>query len=348
MIDRSDIVKVSHCFSGNGAFPAIGGPAPRGYRRDMKPIVTYTLNPAIDASCEAEVVRPIHKIRTTNERYDPGGGGINVARVIRELGGDALAIYFAGGLTGQAFNDMVGAIGLRCRVIPIAEMTRVSHTVYERSSGQEYRFVPEGPALQDVEWRAGLAVLDELDADYLVASGSLPHGAPTDFYARIARIARDKGVRFVLDTSGEALRAALEVGVHLIKPNLGELERLVGRSLLEPAEQEAAARQLVEEGRAEIVTVSLGAEGALLASADGGLRLSAPKIEPKSAVGAGDSFVAAMTFGLASGRSPRDAFALAVAAGTATVLTMGTELCRREDVLRIERQIRAEQIDAAA
>jgi 6-phosphofructokinase 2 len=314
----------------------------------MKPIVTLTLNPAIDACCQAEVVRPIRKIRTSDERYDPGGGGINVARVIRELGGEALAVYCAGGLTGQAFTDMVEAIGLRHRVVPIAGMTRVSHTVYERSSGQEYRFVPEGPALGAEEWRSGLAALEALEADYFVASGSLPKGVPEDFYARIARNARERGIRFVLDTSGEALRQALGAGVHLIKPNLGELERLLGRSLPDPAEQEAAARQLVDEGRAEIVTVSLGADGALLATQDGCFRLRAPKVTPKSAVGAGDSFVAGMTLGLAEGRAPKDAFTLAVATGTATVLTMGTELCRRADVLRIYRQIRAEQVDVAA
>jgi 6-phosphofructokinase 2 len=314
----------------------------------MKPILTLTLNPAIDASCQAEVVRPIHKTRTSDERYDPGGGGINVARVIRELGGEALAVYFAGGLTGQAFNHMIDAIGLAHRAVPIAGMTRVSHTVYERSSGQEYRFVPEGPALAEAEWQAGLAALEGQDADYLVASGSLPKGVPADFYARIARSARERGIRFVLDTPGEALRQALEVGVHLIKPNLSELERLLGRALPEPAAQEAVARGLVGDGCAEIVTVSLGADGALLATNDGCLRLAAPAIEPKSAVGAGDSFVAAMTFGLAEGRAPKDAFTLAVATGTATVLTMGTELCRRPDVLRIERQIRAEQIEVAA
>jgi 6-phosphofructokinase 2 len=314
----------------------------------MKPIVTLTLNPAIDASCQAEEIRPIRKIRTSEERYDPGGGGVNVARVIRELGGEALAVYFAGGLTGQAFNDMLGAIGLEHRVVPIAGMTRVSHTVYERSSGQEYRFVPEGPALGAKEWQAGLAVLETLDADYVVASGSLPKGVPDDFYARIARSARERGIRFVLDTSGEALRQALEIGVHLIKPNLGELEGLLGCALPAPTEQEVAAKQLVDDGRAEIVTVSLGADGALLATKDGCFRLRTPKITPRSAVGAGDSFVAGMTLGLATGRAPKDAFALAVATGTATVLTMGTELCRRADVLRIYRQIRAEQVDAAA
>ena len=156
-----------------------------------------------------------------------------------------------------------------------------------------------------------------------------------------------RGARFVLDTSGAALRRALEAGVYLVKPNLRELESVVGRSLREPAEQEEGARQLVARGHAEIVTVSLGADGALLATRAGCRRLRAPKVKPRSAVGAGDSFVGAMTLGLAQGRTPEDAFALAVATGTATVLTMGTELCRREDVLRIYRQIKAEQVARA-
>ena len=313
----------------------------------MKPIVTLTLNPAIDSSCQADEVGPVHKVRTFEERYDPGGGGINVARVIRELGGEALAVYLAGGLTGQAFTNMVDAIGLQHRAIHIRGDTRVSHTVYERSSGQEYRFVPQGPEIHDDEWQACLRELEGLEFDYLVASGSLPKGVPDDFYARVARMVSDKGARFVLDTSGAALKRALECGVYLVEPNLRELESVVGRSLREPAEQEEAARQLIARGRAEVVTLSLGADGALLATGAGCRRLHAPKVKPKSAVGAGDSFVGAMTIGLAQGRPPEDAFALAVATGTATVLTMGTELCRREDVERIYRQIKAEQVDPA-
>ncbi|HEX6115032.1 MAG TPA: 1-phosphofructokinase family hexose kinase [Geminicoccaceae bacterium] len=310
----------------------------------MKPIVTLTLNPAIDSSCQADEVRPVHKVRTFEERYDPGGGGINVARVIRELGGEALAVYLAGGLTGQAFTHMVDAIGLQHRAIHIRGYTRVSHTVYERSSGQEYRFVPQGPEIHADEWQACLRELEDLEFDYLVASGSLPKGVPDDFYARVARMVSEKAARFVLDSSGEALKRALEAGVYLVKPNLRELESVVGRSLRKPAEQEEAASQLVACGRAEIVTVSLGADGALLATGAGCRRLRAPKVKPRSAVGAGDSFVGAMTLGLAEGRTPEDAFARAVATGTATVLTMGTELCRREDVERIYRQIKAEQI----
>jgi 6-phosphofructokinase 2 len=316
--------------------------------RSMKSIVTLTLNPAIDSSCQADEVRPVHKIRTFEERYDPGGGGVNVARVIRELGGAAMAVYLAGGLTGQAFTHMIDAIGLQHRAIPIRGFTRVSHTVYERSSGQEYRFVPQGPEIHEDEWQACLRELEGVDFDYLVASGSLPKGVPHDFYARIARMVSAQGARFVVDTSGAALKQTLEAGVYLVKPNLRELESVVGRSLPARAEQEEAARQLVARGQAEIVTVSLGADGALLATTAGCQRLRAPKVKPRSAVGAGDSFVGAMTLGLAQGRTPEGAFAVAVATGTATVLTMGTELCRREDVERIYRQIKAEQEMSAA
>jgi 6-phosphofructokinase 2 len=312
----------------------------------MKPIVTITLNPTIDSSCQADEVHPVRKIRTSEERYDPGGGGINVARVIRELGGEAIAVYLAGGVTGQVLNDMLERSGMQRRLVPIAGNTRVSHVVYERSSGQEYRFTPQGPAIQASEWRACLDELEGLNPDYFVASGSLPRGVPDDFYVHAARIAKRKGARFVLDTSGEALRAALAAGVFLVKPNLRELETMVGRSLRSAPDQEAAAREAIEQGQAEIVTVSLGADGALLATREGCLRLAAPEVEPKSAVGAGDSFVAAMTLGLAQGRTPEDAFVLAVATGTATVLTMGTELCRREDVERIYRDHRATQMKA--
>lgn len=309
----------------------------------MKPIVTLTLNPAIDAACQAEKVRPIHKIRTFAERFDPGGGGINVARVIRELGGDAIAVYAAGGITGGALNELIESIGLPHRAIPIAGVTRISNVVHERSSGHEYRFVPEGPKLDQSELDACLAEIATLDADYVVASGSVPRGLTPDCYLRLAELVARRGARLVLDTSGEALRRTLDAGIYLVKPNLRELESIAGRSLSSAREQEEAARELVISGKASIVTLSLGTDGALLATETGCLRLKGPDVVPKSAVGAGDSFVAAMTLGLAQGRPREDAFAFAVAAGTATVLTMGTELCRRDDVERIYQQILADR-----
>lgn len=302
----------------------------------MKPIVTLTLNPAIDGASEAEVVRPTRKVRTSNERYDPGGGGINVARVVAELGRPALPLYLAGGATGSVLEELLASRGFAPGRLPIRDHTRISHSVYERSTGLEYRFVPEGPMIGDDEWPRLLAALDGLDFDYCVASGSLPRGVPDDLYVEVARIAARKGARLILDTSGAALKATVAAGgVHLLKPSLGEFETLVGRSLPEAAAQEAAARALVAEGGVEILAVSLGHEGALLATRAGVTRLRPPAVTVKSAVGAGDSFVGAMTFALAEGYPPEDAFVLGIAAGTAAVLTPGTELCSRADVWRL-------------
>lgn len=302
----------------------------------MTIIATLTLNPSVDGSSEADAVRPIHKVRTTNERYDPGGGGVNVARVVQELGGQALAIYLAGGPTGALLDELLDGRGIARRRIDIADQTRVSHAIFERSSGYEYRFTPEGPEVREAEWRDCLAALETVECDWLVASGSLPRGVPAGFYVEVGRIAARKGWRFVVDTSGEALRAVLkEGGVHLVKPSLGELEAAVGRRLREPGDEDVAAMGLVEAGAAEIVAVTMGHEGALLAHAGGTVHLAAPDVVVQSAVGAGDSFLAALVLRLAEGLPIEEAFRWAVAAGTAAVLTPGTELCRRADVERL-------------
>jgi 6-phosphofructokinase 2 len=306
--------------------------------------VTLTLNPAIDGSSEAEAVRPIRKVRTSNERYEPGGGGINVARVIRELGGSSLALYLAGGATGAVLEELLAGSGIAGRRIAIKDHTRISLTVFERSTGLEYRFVPEGPHVAPSEWEECLAVLSTLDCEYIVASGSIPKGVPADFYVRVASISQKKGIRFVLDTSGEGLRETIAGGgIHLAKPSLGEFEQLVGRSLEGPRALEDAAMEVVRSGRVELLAVTMGHDGAVLAQASGILRLPALKAGVRSAVGAGDSFVAAMTLALARGAAPEEAFRWGIAAGTAAVLTPGTGLCRREDVERFFDAISQEQ-----
>ena len=305
----------------------------------MKPIVTLTVNPSIDASSQADEVRPVRKIRTFGDRWDPGGGGINVARVVGELGGGSLAVYLAGGLPGQALNRMVDRIDLPRSTVSIRGTTRISHTVFDRSTRQEYRFVPEGPKISQAELRACLELLERLDTDYLVVSGSLPASVPATFYAEVARLAKRRAMRMVLDTSGEPLCAAVAEGVYLVKPNLRELAVLAGGALRTRQEQYAAAKALIDRRGAELVAVSLGAEGAFMVDDRTCHERAAPDVEPKSAVGAGDSFVAALTFALATGRDIRDALALAVAAGSAAVMTMGTELCRRDDIERLYRQL---------
>lgn len=299
----------------------------------MKPIVTLTLNPAIDEASEAEVIHPTRKVRTYNHRFDPGGGGINVARVVAELGRPAVAVYLAGGATGPVLDKLLAERGIETCPIPIKGDTRISHSVFERRTGQEYRFVPEGPAISPEEWRAAIAAIEKMDFDWLVASGSLPRGLSETSYVEIARLAERKGARLVLDTSGPALAASVAAGgITLLKPSLGEFQALVGREVEVTNGLEAEALALVRSGRVEILTITLGHRGALLATREGATRLMPPDVPARSATGAGDSFVGGMVYALAEGWSPSEAFVLATAAGSAAVLTPGTELCRREDV----------------
>ncbi|MBI0434605.1 1-phosphofructokinase family hexose kinase [Roseomonas sp. KE0001] len=303
-------------------------------------ISTLTLNPTIDLACEAEKVRPVRKVRTFDERQDPGGGGVNVARVVRELGGETLAMVLVGGVTGHFLEELLEEIGVPHRSIPIAGRTRISQTVLDRSLGEEFRFVPEGPEVAEAEWQAALAALEELpEGEWLVASGSLPRGVPEDFYARAGAIARRRGLRMVLDTSGAALRAGVGPEIELIKPSLGEFESLVERELRGEGDLEAAAREMLGRGIARRIAVTLGKDGALLAWEGGLRRLDALPVTVRGAVGAGDSFVAAMTLALARGAGDEDAFAWGVAAGAAAVSNAGTAHPTEADVRRLRAMV---------
>lgn len=302
----------------------------------MSSIATLTLSPTIDLSSEVDQVVATHKMRTGGDTMDPGGGGINVARVVAELGGEAMALALAGGETGTIFERLLLNAGVDCRIVPASGRTRISHTIYERHTGLEYRFVPAGPELLPAEIEALLALVGSIECGYFVASGSLPAGAPTDLLVRIGRLVTDRGARFVLDSSGPGLTATLgRVPVHLVKPSLSELEAYVGRSLSDPRAQDDAARHLVATHAADIVAVTLGAQGALLATSDGVSRRVAPKVETRSTVGAGDSFLAAMTLALSRGEGTDAAFCAGMAAGAAAAMTPGTRLSRREDVERL-------------
>jgi 6-phosphofructokinase 2 len=307
----------------------------------MTSVLTITVNPAIDVSTSTEHVVPTRKLRCTVPRRDPGGGGINVARVIRRLGSEVTALYPAGGSIGQLLRRLLDNERVPSIAVAIADDTREDLTVLERQTGQQYRFVLPGPLLAEPEWRSCLAALEAIEdfAPWVVASGSLPPGVPDEFYARVARIVKARGSKVVVDTSGNALAAALDEGVYLVKPSLRELREYMKTPLADQAACLGAGRWLIERGAAEVVALTLGDQGALLVTRDGAHLARAPEIRAASVVGAGDSFVGAMVWRLAAGGSVTDAFRYGVAAGSAAVLNAGTELCHASDVLRIYPQI---------
>ena len=297
-------------------------------------VVTLTMNPAVDLSASTARVEPTHKLRCRSSRRDPGGGGVNVARVIQRFGVPTLAVYPAGGHVGQLLNQLMADELVRAHPIAIAEETRTDFTVFDEGSGEQYRFVLPGPRLRGPEWMECLAALANLNSrpDIICASGSLPPGVPDDFYARLAEVAGNHGARFVLDTSGAPLRAALETRVDLIKPNLRELREISGEALDSDHALLATCRGLIEHRRVAAVAVTLGAEGALLVTGEGAWRAAALPVHPVSSVGAGDSFLGAMVWAMATGRSDLEAFRFGVAGGAAAVRASGTELCHPKDV----------------
>lgn len=302
----------------------------------MEKVLTVTFNPTVDAASEAEIVRPTHKIRTFDESFHPGGGGINVARVIHRLGGDVKALYASGGIMGNVLSHLLDDRGVQCIKISISGNTRINNVIHERSSGMEYRFVAEGPVMEEAEWKAVVEKTGELDWDWLVVSGSLPRNVPIQVYDMLIDIAHKRNARIVVDTSGEALSHVLQKGgLTLVKPSQGEFEACTGKTYELTDDIAKAAQDFCRTGASEIVTVTLGHQGAVLATKEKTLYLPSPHVRVISASGAGDSFVAGMVHGLAIGWEAEDAFRLATACGTAAVAEKGTGLGQLPNIKRL-------------
>ncbi|RFA30746.1 hypothetical protein CAI21_04355 [Alkalilimnicola ehrlichii] len=312
-------------------------------------ILTLTMNPTVDVTVAVDALVPEHKLRTGSARYDPGGGGINVARGIHRCGGNVLAIYTAGGAVGEMLSCLLGDEGLAHCPIQIGRVTRESITVQASDTGAHYRFVLPGPELTlDETERCLRAMRDRAESRHWLASGSLPPGVGVDFYARLARAARGAGARLFLDTSGEPLRAALAEGVYMIKPNLAELAELWGLADAQGFDRRAACRELVAQGGVEVVVLSLGAEGALLTDCRQQLHIPAPPVRADSVVGAGDSFMALFVLQQARGMTTVQATHYGVAAGTAAALTPATALFRPEDIDTLCVEIGCESAEGAS
>ena len=310
----------------------------------MKSILTITFNPCIDKSTTVDAIVPEKKIKCSTPTFEPGGGGINVARAIRQLGGKSTAIYPAGGYSGIFLNALLEKEGIESLVVKTERHTRENLIVLDLSVNQQYRFGMPGQELSQSEWQQCLNLARESDAAYIVASGSLPPGVPPDIFARIAQIVNIKNSKLIVDTTGEALDHALNEGVYMIKPNLSELSKLVGKKELELIEIEGVALDLIQKKRCTAITVSLGSSGAMMITKTGVYKVNAPIVKRKSTVGAGDSMVAGIVYSLSNNKNLMESLYYGVACGTAATLNPGTLLCKAEDVNRLYKDLLAFQV----
>lgn len=303
----------------------------------MASIYTLTLSPSLDSATMTPQIYPEGKLRCSAPVFEPGGGGINVARAVTHLGGKATAIFPAGGATGEHLVALLADEQVAVDTVDAKDWTRQNLHVHVESSGEQYRFVMPGAKLSDDEFRQlEEKVLTIESGSLLVISGSLPPGVKTEKLTGLVQAVLQRGIRCIVDSSGDALKAALEPGqLELVKPNQKELSALVNRELNQPDDVRTAAEELVRTGKAHRVVVSLGPQGALAVDKMGCVQVVPPPMKSQSTVGAGDSMVGAMVLKLAQGASLLEMARYGVAAGSAATINQGTRLCSLADTQKI-------------
>lgn len=303
----------------------------------MDRIFTLTLSPSLDSATLTPQLYPEGKLRCSAPVFEPGGGGINVARAITHLGGKATAIFPVGGATGEHLVALLADEQVAVETVNAHDWTRQNLHVHVESTHEQYRFVMPGATLSEDEFRQLEEKVLAIDPGaWLVISGSLPPGIQTEKLTQLIRAAQQKKIRCIVDSSGDALSAALTLGdIELVKPNQKELSALVNRDLSQPDDVLTAARELISSGKANRVVVSLGPQGALGVDATGSVQVVPPPMKSQSTVGAGDSMVGAMTLKLAQGASLLEMTRYGVAAGSAATINHGTRLCQLDDTQKI-------------
>ncbi|MBS0125650.1 1-phosphofructokinase family hexose kinase [Thetidibacter halocola] len=309
----------------------------------MTEILTLTVNPALDLSTEAPAVIPDRKLRCTAPLVHPGGGGVNVSRAIANLGGDSHPMLAWGGPTGEMLVALLREEGLTPEPLGVDHPTRQSVSVRDQATGLQYRFMMPGP-----DWTTGdcdtarAAILAAIRPGALVIpSGSLPPGMPLDFFLDLQPAINAGGGRMMLDTSGEALRHAVDRAANLfaLRMDHAEARELSGHPLVGIAEIAAYARDLRAGGVAEIVIIAAGAQGNVIACTDWVGLTRPPMVVPISKIGAGDSFVGAFALSISRGEDPVTACCRGTAAAASAVTTQGTALCRRDETERFFGQV---------
>jgi 6-phosphofructokinase 2 len=316
-------------------------------QQPMAAIITITFNPALDKSVTVHELISEKKLKCSQPVYEPGGGGINVARAIKKLGGDPTAIFLAGGFAGDKISELLAEDAIITQHINIAGNSRENLIVADVATGRQYLFDMPGPEIKPNEWRACLNAVVWADlVQFIVVSGSIPPGLPEDIFKRLAFIAAKKKARLIVDTSGTALQQAVEAGVYMIKPNLKELASLAGTDFLTPDTAIGAAKKIIAKNKCQAIVVSMGENGALLVTKDAAVETPQPPVKVKSTVGAGDSLVAGIVYGLSQNYGLPDAVKFGVACGSAATMNPGTELCNKADAERIYAAIRQASTEA--
>ncbi|HZA81869.1 MAG TPA: 1-phosphofructokinase [Actinomycetes bacterium] len=292
-------------------------------------IVTLTPNPSVDRTIEVEVLHRGAVLRARSSRVDPGGKGVNVSRALAANGRKTRAVLPGGGWEGEQLAALLAPADVPVVVVPVAEPVRANVSVVE-PDGTVTKLNELGPRLspEEVEALTAATVAAAADAEWLACTGSLPPGAPIDFYASVVERLGTASVKVAVDSSGAPLVAALEAGPDLVKPNREELAEATGRTVTTLGEVVAAAEQLRAQG-AGAVLASLGADGAVLVEAGRATYGHARVERPRSAVGAGDAMLAGF---LAAGGSGPEALAEALAWGAAAASLPGSRMPTPDDL----------------
>lgn len=308
-------------------------------------IYTLTLNPALDRMLSVKGIKSDDLNRITHEARYAGGKGIDVSRAIKELGGHSIALGFIGGFAGLELQGLLINEGITCDFIKIAGETRTNVAIRDEISGRQMLFSASGPQVLPQDIAAIYNKVSNLSTPptFVVMSGSLPRGITPNIYAQLIKVVREQGGKAVLDADDEPFRLGIEETPFLIKPNVHELSRLVGRDLEDIEDIVAEARTLNKRG-IEIVVVSMGARGMVVVSREVCIHCKSPDVKVLSTLGAGDSAVGGLVHSLAQGKSLREAAVIATAAGTGALMCPATGLCRREDVEGLLGQIEVKEL----
>jgi 6-phosphofructokinase 2 len=308
-------------------------------------IATVTLNPSLDKIVTVEELVVDEANRWTSLRRDPGGKGINVSRVVHELGGETIAYGFIGGIDGETLKHLLQQQKVPFDFTPIEGEIRSNFIITDLKTHRQTRIDAPGPHILNRELKKLIQKITHIKPkpDFIVFAGSVPPGVPADIYRQLIEKVKSSGIKTVLDSDNQWLKEGIKAKPNVIKPNVHEAEELLETNLKDEAAIVEALKTLIKRG-IEIAVISRSKDGLIIANEEKILKVTPPQVEVRSTVGAGDSTVAGLVLKLSQGQGIDEACRWAVAAGTAATLTPGTELCRREDVERLLPQVKVERL----